>query len=717
MKLTMSFTALAVVAALAPPALAASQPQEMEKITVTASRMDKPVSAIPNTVTIIDQEALQQQFRTGRDLSAIIGNLAPSFSPSRQKMSNSGETLRGRTPLIMIDGVPQTNPLRSGGRSGQTLDPAMIERIEIIHGANAMHGMGAQGGIINYITRKPGADGEQQVSLDVTVPNKANSRGTSFGASYGFSGKTELVDVIGSLGYRNNGIYYDAKDRVIGVDTTQGESMDSQSKDFFIKLGHDFARSRLELMVNHYDMDNNGDWSGVNGDRAQDIPTGAIEQRQPWEAANNEVTTSSLSYSHTNIAGQQLHLQLFNQNFQAVYGGGCFDSFYDPAFEGSDRVTLCGSGKQGENLFYEQSRNKSNKWGLKTTLVAKTVAGLPLDLAYGVDLFRDTTEQDLVVTGLSWVPQSRYDNIAPYAQLDLEPLAELTLSAGVRYEHARLKVDDYKTLWGYGDKQIAGGATDFNETLFNLGASYNLSPSLRLYSSYSQGFGMPDIGRVLRDGKSFPGTAPGIADSVALSPIVTDNLELGAAYQGEYFSAKLAYYHSAADYGARLALNADGFYNVKREKSLVVGIEASLTAYLTDKDDLGMNLALMQGRYDSNDDGRLDTDLDGANISPNRINLFWTHNFDNQMSSRIQANVFLDRDFNKADGSEYANFDGYTSIDASLALPLLGGSLSLGIQNLLNEDFYTYHAQTVGTNARYFKGMGRTLNLGFSLAF
>ena len=159
-----SFVALAVFAALTQSAIAQEKSdteinknKEIERITVTASRMDKSPSSIPNTVTIIDRVQLEEQFRTTKDLSTIIGNLAPSFSPSRQKMSNTGETLRGRAPLIMIDGVPQSNPLRSGGRSGQTIDPAMIERIEIIHGANAMHGLGAQGGIINYITKKPTA--------------------------------------------------------------------------------------------------------------------------------------------------------------------------------------------------------------------------------------------------------------------------------------------------------------------------------------------------------------------------------------------------------------------------------------------------------------------------------------------------------------------------------------------------------------------------------
>lgn len=718
MKFKTSLIALSISTALLSN-IAHAQDEDIEVITVTASRMDKPVSAIPNTVTIIDQQMLEEQFRTTKDLSTIIGNLAPSFSPSRQKMSNTGETLRGRTPLIMIDGVPQSNPLRSGGRSGQTIDPAMIERIEIIHGANAMHGLGAQGGIINYITKKPTGDNEHQVSFDVTVPNSLDSDGVSFGTSYAFSGESENLDMIGSVSYRNNGVYYDANNEIIGVDTTQGESMDSQSADFFLKLGHNFDESRLELMVNHYTMENNGDYMAVKGDKENDIPTGAIEQEQPWEAANNQVTTTSLTYTHQDIAGQQLNLQFFNQNFEAVYGGGCWEDFYDPSMEGSDQVTVCGTGSNGESLYYEQSRNKSVKWGMKASMMASNIADSGVSIAYGLDMFRDTTEQDMVVSGASWVPESTYDNIAPFAQIDYDIIDNLTLSGGVRYEYAKLNVDDYKTLYGYGDKHIEGGSPDFTETLFNIGASYKVNSALRVYTSFNQGFGMPDVGRVLRDGDNFQGANPSIEDTLALDPIVTDNIEFGADYQGENFSAKIAYYRSSSDYGARMVDKGDGSgsFVIKREKSVIEGIESNITAYLGDHDDVGVNIAIQNGEYDSNDDQSVDTDLDGANISPNRINLFWTHNFDNDISTRVQANFFMDKDFKNADNDVYANFDGYTTVDASVAIPVYDGMLSIGIQNLLNEDYYTYYSQTVGKDTRYFKGMGRTATIGFTLPF
>ena len=103
--------------------------QDIEHITVSTSRSNAPVSTVPATITVISQEQIASQLAFTQDISAILGNLLPGFSPSRQKLTSAGETLRGREPLYMIDGVPQSNPLRNGSRDGKTIDPAMIERI------------------------------------------------------------------------------------------------------------------------------------------------------------------------------------------------------------------------------------------------------------------------------------------------------------------------------------------------------------------------------------------------------------------------------------------------------------------------------------------------------------------------------------------------------------------------------------------------------------
>lgn len=106
-------------------------------------------------MTIITKEEIERQLAISADSSQVLSNLLPSYTPSRQKMTSSGETFRGRTPLLMVDGVPQSNPLRATGREGHTIDFSMVERIEVIHGASAIHGLGATGGIINIITHSP----------------------------------------------------------------------------------------------------------------------------------------------------------------------------------------------------------------------------------------------------------------------------------------------------------------------------------------------------------------------------------------------------------------------------------------------------------------------------------------------------------------------------------------------------------------------------------
>jgi iron complex outermembrane recepter protein len=128
----------AVFGALALPAFAADDDATtLDRVVVSASTSRTPESeaALPNTITIIDREQLEQQLAVTQDLSQVLANLIPSFAPSRQKLTNAGETLRGRKPLYLVDGVPQSTPLREGGRDGHTIEPAMIERIEVIHGA------------------------------------------------------------------------------------------------------------------------------------------------------------------------------------------------------------------------------------------------------------------------------------------------------------------------------------------------------------------------------------------------------------------------------------------------------------------------------------------------------------------------------------------------------------------------------------------------------
>ena len=675
--------------------------ESLDEVVVTATRVEKPLSTVPNTVTVIDQEELEQQLAVENDLSTVLGNLVPSFSPSRQKMTSAGESLRGRKPLYLIDGVPQSNPLRVGGRDGHTIDPFMLERVEVLHGANAIHGLGAAGGVINLITKKPAPGLEQKIRLETGFQAEDVGESADYGVSYSFSNRVDNADILAGLSYRSNGVAYDANGEVIGADNTQGDTMDADSIDGFLKTGYEWNGQRIELTLNHYDIEGNNNWISVPGDADAGIPSGAEKGDIYGEAARNRVTTASLSYSHEDFLGHSLRVQGYRQDFEATYGAEAtpIATFQDPAY--------------GPNLI-DQSQNNSEKHGIKITLSKDKVAGLPVGLVYGVDVLEDKTWQALILTGRSWVPETVYLNYAPFLQLEYTGIDKLTVTGGVRHEESKLKVDDFTTLYRYGSQFVEGGSPEFSETLFNIGGTYQFTKAWRVYANYAEAFSMPDVGRVLR-GIDVPGQS--VETFLDLEPILTENTDVGVEYRGRDFNSQLTYYMSDSDFGQRLQRGADGIYTVEREKTEIDGIEFKLDWFATDADTFGLRYAQSEGRYDSDQDGRVDSDLGGANIAPDRVNISWSRYWIDSVSTRLQLNHFRSRDFEDSDGEVVNEFDGYTTLDLSTDIQALGGQVTLAVQNLTNRDYFTYYSQTSPNDLRNFTGLGRSFNLAYQRTF
>ncbi|MFC4313227.1 TonB-dependent receptor [Steroidobacter flavus] len=674
---------------------------ELEEVMVTSSRIERPLSTIPNTVTVISSAELEQQLAIHNDISTVLGNLIPSFSPSRQKMTNAGESLRGRKPLYMIDGIPQSSPLREGGRDGHIIDSAVLARVEVLHGANAIHGLGASGGIINLITKRPTEKFEQSIRVDSTFQTEDVGESADYGVTYSVSNRFGNADVLASLSYRESGIGYDANGDVIGSDNTQGDTMDSRTINAFLKTGYDWDDQRVELMFNRYDIEGNNDWISVPGNVATGVPSSAVKGYIAGEGARNKVTNLALTYTNEVFLGQNLRAQLFTQDLEATYGAEAtpLDTFQDPAY--------------GPNLI-DQSQNNSEKQGFKLTLSKRDVAGLPVTLVYGFDVLIDETWQELIQTGRSWVPKSRYENYAPFLQVDYTGIDRLTVTGGVRYEKAKLKVDDFTTLASAGSRFVRGGEPDFTETLYNVGATYRLTDSWRVFANRAEAFSMPDVGRVLR-GINIPNQS--VESFLDLQPVLTRNTEVGLEFKNSILDAQVAYFKSSSDLGQRLQRGTDGIYTVQREKTVIDGFEFRTSWHVTDADTFGVRYAQTDGRYDSNADGRVDSDLGGANIAPDRVNVSWDRAWTKSITSRLQVNHLLDRDFENRAGVTINEFDGYTTVDLSVDIAAFGGTVTAAVQNLTNEDYFTYYSQTSPIDVRYFKGLGRSFRLLYQVGF
>ena len=82
-------------------------------IIVTGARTRLPATALPLTVDVLGGEDMDGQVAVSGSVIDAVSARMPSFSPTREKLSGSGESLRGRSPLYAINGVPQSTPTAS----------------------------------------------------------------------------------------------------------------------------------------------------------------------------------------------------------------------------------------------------------------------------------------------------------------------------------------------------------------------------------------------------------------------------------------------------------------------------------------------------------------------------------------------------------------------------------------------------------------------------
>lgn len=682
-------------------------PEELEPVVITAGRIEQPASAIPGTVTVIERRMIEAQTDISDDLASVLEHTVPGFGPSLRKLTGRGESLRGRNPLYLIDGVPQHNALRDGQRDGHTIDLDFIERIEVINGSNALQGVGATGGVVQLVTRAPRSDDRWDTTINarLTGNDGFDSDGLSYKISAISGRRFEDVEIIAGAALHERGLFFDADGDPVGLYPTQGDIMDSTSLGFFFKTAWQMnTDSSLTLMVNDFDLERNGEFLAVAGDRSAGLFAGTVEgdpSSVVGNPARNQATTVSLTYRNDDLANGTLIAQLFDQSYEALFEGGTFGGFF--------RLTPDGE------PFLDQSAVVSDKNGLRLTW-NRPVGRRDSSIAFGIDYFRDDSSQILAMSGREWVPETRFESLAPFLQGTWAATDYLSFVGGLRYEDAELTVDSFTTIAAANSTFVGGGSPSFSETLPNAGVIWRFADNWTAYASYNEGFTMPDAGRVLR-AVSVPGQD--VDSLLTIQPIVTDNREIGLEYATGGLRARIAVYDSEADNGSLLSLNDAGIFEVQRQRTEIDGVELSADYTLGSGWAVGGNYTRLDGEFDSNSDDSVDTDLDGLNIAPDRLNVYVEGPLLADLDLRVQASRLEDRSFRGLAAPTDRDFEGFTLFDAHLRYGTSFGQFGLGIENVFDKRYETYFSQ-VETGARadtFFAGVGRTFSLSWQADF
>ena len=160
---------------------------QLETVVVTPARGPQLLQNVSGDITIVDRTTLQQ---AGSDSVAEILARQPGVLVTENggRQTPTGVMLRGANAnhtLLLIDGM-RVNSAVQGGANWSALDPAAIERVEILRGAaSSLYGSDAIGGVINIITRKGETDRPLSAWADIGIGSHE-----TFRTSTGFSGAT-----------------------------------------------------------------------------------------------------------------------------------------------------------------------------------------------------------------------------------------------------------------------------------------------------------------------------------------------------------------------------------------------------------------------------------------------------------------------------------------------------------------------------------------------
>ncbi|MEH3113010.1 TonB-dependent receptor [Pedobacter terrae] len=686
-------------------------PNTLDDVLISISRKPENIKNVTTSVSIVNKKTLEKEIAITPDLSTILANQVPGFAPTAQTGNNVGQNLRGRPMLVMIDGVSQSSPLRNAEVDLRSIDPSVLERIEVVKGATAIYGNGAAGGLVNYITMVPDTAarfaGKTQLNLSGSLVKMKNSEGGRINQL--FYGKLGRFDYVVSGMYEQTGEYKDAKGDVVGPNYSLGET---DTYNAFAKFGYvPVKNQRIQLSYNTYSSLQNSNFTLVNGNLATgQKATGVLGKPLGIPTGVDYNHNLNLSYKiDSTFLHSSLHADLYYETRK--------DVFYVSLgrFDGGDGQSLAKNDKRGARLFLETPILRLNF--------------LKMNLAYGADFMKDKTAQPLV-DGRVWVPTMDMTNIAPFAQADFNILNKLVFKTGLRYENVNIAVDDYRTLRTTGANNttitpsfdVGGGSLKYNTYLFNAGLRYNQFNVFSPFISFSQGFSVMDIGLALRDAKV------NSIDKISTDAVKVNNYEAGfeSKIAGLTFSA--SGYISTSKLGIEVVYDpATGLFNTARNPEKIYGFELAADYHLFDQLGLSASYSYTEGKRDIDKNGKfndpVDMYLNGRRISAPKVTASVTYSPLKVLDLTLNYTGINSRNrFEKNANGIYNGNEG--AVKAYHLFSFAGiyqvkknTKLTLGVDNIFNQDYFPARAQWFMQPGFYSKGRGTSVNFGISVSY
>lgn len=655
--------------------------------TRTATKTDTPLRNVPQAISVVTEKQIRDQSMQGM---ADVVRYVPGVQMAQGEGHRDAPIMRGNitTSDFFVDGMrDDVQYLR---------DLYNVERVEVLKGPSGMiFGRGSSGGLINRVTKQANwVDGNE---LGLTYGSWENRRITAdFNQAVNDRFALRLTSLFeDSNSFRDYGeierwalnptasfAFSDATLVEVGYEHFEDDRTVDRGLPSYTKPG---AARGKPLKVNE------STFFGSPDDSYSTVEVNALNSRITHEFSNGATLVNQTRYAD------------YDKFYKNVYASS--------AYKANNTVDLGA---------YNSATDRTNLINQTDLTLVGDVLGMQHTLLVGGELSRQETEnlretgyfnaagtltkvsvtpQNSIYTGPVFFSQSATDpsnesvadTTALYVQDQIELTRQWEAVLGLRYDHFKIDVDDYK---GFGHTKVS--STD-DLLSPRAGLIYKPLDNLSLYTSYSLSY-VPRAGEQL---------ASLSASNRSLDPEEFTNREIGLKWDiNERLAATVAVYQldrtnvAVADPSAPTnSILVDG--------QRVKGVELGLTGKLTDA-------WQVTGGYAHQETELQTPEFDGneiAQVPQDSFSLWNRYDFTQQWGAGLgviyQTDVFTTSD-NKVE------LPGYTRVDAAVyytVSPQL--ELQLNVENLFDKEYYA----SAHNNNNITPGAPMTLGVSANVSF
>ena len=533
-------------ALLATAGTAHSKPYQLDQVTVLGLAQETEVFNNPASVSVIDSETINKS--SGQSVAAYLRNVpgVQVIEDGVERISIRGEN--SRRVAIFIDGQKLTDHTEYG--QPLLIDPASIERIEVLRGSSSVVSGGrAIGGVVNIVTKK-GADKPLEISTQVGY----------FSATKGYRASTALSGSQEGFDYRLGVSRSELNDRA----TPEGRLKPSSTDDSNISahLGYQTGKHYIAAKAQRYDVAAQMYWK--QDGFATDLPKRELNKVGLFYQGDQ--LTETIDKLKIDVYRQTVDRDFRNNVTQRPPKNPSqpvnIDVLSIDSLSDDEQITY-GLNMQAElslisghstviGAEYEQDRLKAKKDSLRVLSFTSTLPVAPPDSKSRTLGYDDAS----------------IDTVSVFAQHTV-PLAEdLTANLGARHYYVKAQHD--KSF----ENNVVKSRSDNsdNHTVGAMSLVWQAGDDLVLRTNLSQGYVYPTLTQLFLTTSGGGGTKVGYAD---LKPEKSTTFELGARYDtsGLLLDATL-FYSRAKDYIDAVAIAGEtNLYYRNADKAKSYGIE------------------------------------------------------------------------------------------------------------------------------------------------